>query len=107
MLLAAPETSGASLRVRRTLLRGRLSDLESLKSGKDRTKPWVRLLVALERTKRETDFHRELSRLPAKLMTALTRSGRLIFAMRSLLFTDLMTIVTADSDLTNLQKEAP
>ena len=38
-------TRCASLRMRRTLLRGRLSDLESLKSGKDRTKPWVRLLV--------------------------------------------------------------
>jgi hypothetical protein len=37
--------AGASLRVRRTLLRGRFSDLESLKSGKDRTKTWVRLLV--------------------------------------------------------------
>jgi hypothetical protein len=34
-------------------LRGRFSDLESLKSGKDRTKTWVRLLFALERTKRD------------------------------------------------------
>ena len=61
-------------------LRGRLSDLESLKSGKDRTKTRVRLLFALERTKTATDFHRELSRRPVKLMTALTRSGRILFA---------------------------
>ena len=40
-------------------------------------------------------------------MTALTRSGQLLFATRlaSLIFTDLMTLVTADSDLTSLQKE--
>src|SRR5713101_3167312 len=37
-------------------LRGRFSDLESLKSGKDRTKTWVRLLFALERTKRRRIF---------------------------------------------------
>jgi len=44
-------------------LRGRLSDLESLKSGKDRTKTRVRLL--LHSIKRNaTDFHRELSRRP-------------------------------------------
>jgi len=44
--------AAAFLRVRRTVLRGRLSDLESLKSGKDRTKPWTLFVYALERTKR-------------------------------------------------------
>jgi hypothetical protein len=39
---------------------GGSSDLESLKSGKDRTKPWCAL-----KKRNETDFHRELSRLPA------------------------------------------
>src|SRR6202022_967434 len=34
-------------------LRGRLSDLESLKSGKDRTTPWTLFVYALERTKRD------------------------------------------------------
>jgi hypothetical protein len=48
-------------------------------------------------------------------MTALTRSGRILFATclgcalrapgASLIFTNLMTLVTADSDLTSLQKE--
>jgi hypothetical protein len=45
-------------------LRGRLSDLESLKSGKDRTKTRVRLLFALETNETATDLHRELSRRP-------------------------------------------
>ena len=45
--------AAAFLRVRRTVLRGRLSDLESLKSGKDRTKPWTLFVYALERTKRD------------------------------------------------------
>ena len=50
---------------------------------------------ALE-TKNETDFHRELSRLPHE-KCALPRSGRLIFAIHkeSLLFADLVTFVTA------------
>ena len=54
-----------------------------------------------------TDLHRELSRRPVKLMTALTRSGRILFATRSasLIFSNLITLVTADSDLTSLQKE--
>src|SRR5712692_1706618 len=40
-------------------------------------------------------------------MTALTRSGRILFAPRStsLIFYNLMTLVTADSDWTSLQKE--
>jgi hypothetical protein len=55
--LPPSRTYGASLRMRRTLLRGRLSDLESLKSGKDRTKTWVRLLVhSIESPTESFDF---------------------------------------------------
>ena len=42
---AITDASPASPSACEERLRGRLSDLESLKSGKDRTKPWVRLLV--------------------------------------------------------------
>ena len=64
----------ASLRMRSSRLRGRLSDLESLKSGKDKTKPWVRLLVH-SNERNATDFHRELSRLPQVNALSRVRDG--------------------------------
>ena len=54
---------------------GGTSDLESLKSGKDRTK----LRCALK-LKNATDLHRVLSRLPCIDMQDLALSGRLLFA---------------------------
>ena len=74
-------------------LRGRLSDLESLKSGKDRTKNHgpclLGLLFALERTKRDGFSPRTeppsascLARFRAPgPMRSKTRSGRLLFAI--------------------------
>src|SRR5256712_8828668 len=64
----------AFLRMRSSRLRGRLSDLESLKSGKDKTKPWVRLLVH-SNERNATDFHRELSRLPQVNALSRVRDG--------------------------------
>src|SRR3989441_10056079 len=64
----------ASLRMRSSRLRGRLSDLESLKSGKDKTKPWVRLLVH-SNERNATDVHRELSRLPQINALSRVRDG--------------------------------
>jgi len=58
---------------------GGLQTLNGLKSGKDRTEPWVLFACALERTA-DTDSHRELSRLPPSYDDALARSGRLLFA---------------------------
>ena len=61
---------------------------------------------------RLTDSHRELSHLPSSFDDALTLSGRLLFATclarrsadnSSLIFANLMTHVTASSDLTSLQ----
>ena len=78
--------------------------MNGLKSGKDRTRnpEPVLFVFALERTA-DTDSHRELSRLPSSLDDALARSGRVLFANRSLLFANLMTLVAASSDLTSLQ----
>ena len=75
--------------------------MNGLKSGKDRTRnpEPVLFVFALERTA-DTDSHRELSRLPSSLDDALARSGRVLFANRSLLFANLMTLVAANSDLT-------
>jgi len=98
----------ASLRMRSTYVSaGGCSDLESLKSGKDRTKPWAfSLLMHSERT--TADLHRELSRLPIHFRADLALSGPLLFVIfRSLLLADLIATVTADSDLTSLQKETP
>ncbi len=89
----------ASLRMRRSHLRGRLSDLESLKSGKDRTRPWV-LFVCLHSNETKRDgFSPRTEPPPCHLSTTdLALSGQLIFATRnskSLLFTDLIAFVTA------------
>jgi hypothetical protein len=54
---------------------GGSSDLESLKSGKDRTK----LRCALKKRNEPSDFHRALSRLPRTEMRDLPFSGRLLF----------------------------
>ena len=46
---------------------GGTSDLESLKSGKDKTKLWCAL-----KKRNETDFHRGLSRLPNRFRDSLS-----------------------------------
>ena len=52
------------------------SDLESLKSGKDKTKLWCAL-----KNRNEADLHRVLSRLPRNFLRDLALSGRLIFSV--------------------------
>jgi hypothetical protein len=63
-------------------------------------------LFALERTKRD-GFAPRAEPPSSHLSTRdLARSGQLIFAIQtSLLFADLMTLVTANSDLTSLQRK--
>ena len=77
--------------------RGRLSDLESLKSGKDRTKPWILFACALERTKR--DGFSPCAEPPTlhRKMQALALSGRLLFVDLAieLLLADLIASVAA------------
>ena len=107
--------AGASLRVRRTRLRGRLSDLERPEEWERQDlEPRVLFVLFLHSNELfDTDSHRELSRLPSSFDDALARSGRLLFATcliahccaenASLIFANLMTLVTASSDLTSLQ----
>ena len=67
---AYSDASPASSSACEDRLRGRLSDLESLKSGKDRTKnlgPCLLGLLMHSNERNATDFHRELSRLPRHL----------------------------------------
>ena len=78
--------------------------MNGLKSGKDRTEPWVLFACALERTA-DTDSHRELSRLPHPLSRSALLRVRDGYSSRfaSLIFANLMTFVTASSDLTSLR----
>ena len=90
-------------------LRGRLSDLESLKSGKDRTKnhgPCLLGLLVHSNERNATDFHRELSRLPIHFREPILhfRDGYSSRSNRSLLFANLIALVAANSDLTSLQQ---
>jgi hypothetical protein len=89
-------TTDVSLRVRIAMdSREVTSDLESLKSGKDRTKPWC----ALKIHETATDFHRALSRLPnfSRNSPSRFRDGySWTFALATrLLFADLITFVAA------------
>ena len=114
VLIATPVPFSSSLhgsclppRAERIRLRGRLSDLESLKSGKDRTKPWICLLV--HSNENCCGISPRLRRLPA---TNRDRSSRVrdrtlcdLSLARSIAnLRDLMTVVTANSDLTNPPK---
>ena len=85
-------------------LRGRLSDLESLKSGKDRTKPWTLFVYALERTKRD-GFTPRTEPPPAPFSALLRVRDGYSSRRESLIFANLIALVAADSDLTSLQKE--
>ena len=100
--------SGASLRVRRTHLRGRLTDLERPEEW-ERQDLEPRVLFCLFLHSNElliTDSHRELIRLPASnrcrscaFGTATLRDSH----GSSLILANLVTLVTASSDLTSLQ----
>ena len=77
--------------------------MNGLKSGKDRTEPWVLFACALERTA-DTDSHRELSRLPFHLHEPFLRvRDRTLCDLSIANLRDLVTLVTANSDLTSLQ----
>jgi hypothetical protein len=108
--------------MRRSHLRGRLSDLESLKSGKDRTRPWV-LFVCLHsnesptkstilrgplKTKRD-GFSPRTEPPPCHLSTTdLALSGQLIFATRNSKIATLhrpnCVCYCENSDLTSLRQ---
>ena len=103
--------------MRRTSLRGRLSDLESLKSGKDRTNTLSLVCLvcffALERTKRdgfapraESPSNHFRDRSCAFGTATLRHLSRALCSTpnRSLIFANLMTLVAADSDLTKPPK---
>jgi hypothetical protein len=72
---------------------------QTLKSEEwERQEQKLGLLACALDERNETDFHRELSRLPHRFARcALARSGRLLFDdLHRLLFADLMTFVTAN-----------
>ena len=79
--------------------------MNGLKSGKDRTQnPRFCFVCFCTRTNSLIRIH-TATEPPAGIAAALTRSGRLLFAIQneSLIFANLITLVTASSDLTSLQ----
>jgi len=83
---------------------GGASDLESLKSGKDKTKLWC----ALKYRKRSGFTPRAEPPTAQFALRDLALSGRLLFGTFAratcLIFIDLIAFVAADSDLTSLHK---